>query len=103
MILYAEHSFNASTFAARVIASTTSDVGSAITGAIGALKGPLHGGANEKVMEVMKEIDDPKKAKDWILKALKTNKRLWVLVTEFIKNKIPEWLLCMKWLKECLK
>ena len=76
MILYAEHSFNASTFAARVIASTTSDVGSAITGAIGALKGPLHGGANEKVMEVMKEIDDPKKAKDWILKALKNKQKV---------------------------
>ena len=55
MILYAEHGFNASTFTARVIASTTSDVGSAITGAIGALKGPLHGGANERVMDMMKK------------------------------------------------
>lgn len=50
MILYAEHSFNASTFAARVITSTNSDTWSAVTGAIGALKGPLHGGANEFVM-----------------------------------------------------
>ena len=50
MVLYAEHSFNASTFTARVIASTLSDLHSAVTGAVGALKGPLHGGANEAVM-----------------------------------------------------
>lgn len=56
MILYAEHSFNASTFTARVIASTLSDLHSAVTGAIGALKGPLHGGANEAVMYTFDEI-----------------------------------------------
>lgn len=56
MVLYAEHSFNASTFTARVITSTLSDFYSAITGAIGALKGPLHGGANEAVMDVFEEI-----------------------------------------------
>jgi 2-methylcitrate synthase/citrate synthase II len=56
MIMYAEHSFNASTFTARVITSTMSDLHSAITGAIGALKGPLHGGANEAVMHVFDEI-----------------------------------------------
>ena len=70
MILYAEHGFNASTFAARVIASTTSDLGSAITGAVGALKGPLHGGANERVMEMLKKIKNPKNAEAYILKAL---------------------------------
>ena len=56
MILYAEHSFNASTFTARVITSTLSDLYSAVTGAVGALKGPLHGGANEAVMQVFTEI-----------------------------------------------
>ncbi|MBC7442640.1 MAG: bifunctional 2-methylcitrate synthase/citrate synthase [Ramlibacter sp.] len=56
MIMYAEHSFNASTFTARVITSTMSDLHSAITGAIGALKGPLHGGANEAVMHIFDEI-----------------------------------------------
>lgn len=56
MILYAEHSFNASTFTARVITSTLSDLYSAVTGAIGALKGPLHGGANEAVMHIFDEI-----------------------------------------------
>ena len=65
MILYAEHSFNASTFTARVITSTRGDAWSAVTGAIGALKGPLHGGANEAVMHNMIEIDDPAKAEQW--------------------------------------
>ncbi len=57
LILYAEHDFNASTFAGRVIASTEADLHSAVIGAIGALKGPLHGGANEKAMEMLAEID----------------------------------------------
>ena len=57
LILYAEHDFNASTFTARTIASTEADMHSAVCGAIGALKGPLHGGANEKAMEMLKEID----------------------------------------------
>lgn len=75
MILYAEHSFNASTFTARTITSTMSDGWSAITGAIGALKGPLHGGANEFVMHHMEEIGDPSKAEEWCLNKLK-NKEL---------------------------
>jgi len=66
MILYAEHGFNASTFAARVVTSTQSDIYSAVTGAIGALKGQLHGGANEAVMREMIEIGDPKNARDWL-------------------------------------
>jgi citrate synthase len=66
MILYAEHGFNASTFAARVVTSTQSDIYSAVTGAIGALKGQLHGGANEAVMHHMIEIGDPNNARDWL-------------------------------------
>ncbi len=66
MILYAEHSFNASTFTARVVASTLSDIYSAVTAAIGALRGPLHGGANEAVMSMMLEIDDPARAASWL-------------------------------------
>ena len=62
LILHADHELNASTFAARVIAATLSDMHSAITGAIGALKGPLHGGANEAVMRMLFEID--KKGED---------------------------------------
>lgn len=66
LILYAEHSFNASTFAARVVTSTQSDIYSAVTAAIGALKGRLHGGANEAVMHHMLEIGEPTKAREWL-------------------------------------
>jgi len=66
MILYAEHSFNASTFAARVVTSTQSDIYSAVTAAIGALKGSLHGGANEAVMRDMLEIGSADKADEWL-------------------------------------
>lgn len=65
LILYAEHSFNASTFSARVVTSTMSDTYSAIVAAIGALKGPLHGGANEAVMKSFLEVDDPAKVEEW--------------------------------------
>jgi len=58
LILYAEHDYNASTFAGRIIAATLSDLHGAVTGAIAALKGPLHGGANEAAMEMLKEIKD---------------------------------------------
>ena len=75
LILYAEHSFNASTFAARVVTSTMSDTYSAIVAAIGALKGPLHGGANEAVMKNSLEIADPAKAEEWTKKKL-ANKEL---------------------------
>ncbi|CRZ13416.1 bifunctional 2-methylcitrate synthase/citrate synthase [Mycolicibacterium neworleansense] len=66
MILYAEHSFNASTFAARVVTSTQSDIYSAVTAAIGALKGSLHGGANEAVMHDMLEIGSADRAAEWL-------------------------------------
>ncbi|WP_136612377.1 bifunctional 2-methylcitrate synthase/citrate synthase [Sinomonas albida] len=85
MILYAEHSFNASTFTARVVTSTLSDLHSAVTAAIGALKGPLHGGANEAVMETFEEIgidpnesheDAKRRAKDWMDQALAEKKKI---------------------------
>ena len=71
LILYAEHSFNVSTFTARTITSSLSDVHGAITGAIASLKGPLHGGANEEVMHMMKKIKKPENALKWINNALK--------------------------------
>ncbi len=74
LILYAEHSFNVSTFTARTITSSLSDLHGAITGAIASLKGPLHGGANEAVMHMMKEIGKPEKAKAWIENALSKKK-----------------------------
>ena len=70
LILYAEHNFNVSTFTARTITSSLSDIHSAITGAIGSLKGPLHGGANEEVMLMMNKIKNPEKASEWINKAI---------------------------------
>jgi 2-methylcitrate synthase len=70
LILYAEHSFNVSTFTARTITSSLSDIHGAITGAIASLKGPLHGGANEEVMHMMNKIKKPENANKWINKAL---------------------------------
>ncbi|MGO1227554.1 MAG: bifunctional 2-methylcitrate synthase/citrate synthase [Brachybacterium sp.] len=85
MVLYAEHSFNASTFTARVITSTLSDLHSAVTGAIGALKGPLHGGANEAVMHTFDELgirpeeteaEAKDRAKAWMEDALAQKKKV---------------------------
>lgn len=76
MILYAEHGFNASTFAARVVTSTQSDIYSAVTAAIGALKGPLHGGANEAVMHDMLEIGGPDRAAGWLRGKLSRNEKV---------------------------
>ena len=76
LTLYAEHSFNASTFTTRVITSTTSDLYSAVVGGIGALKGPLHGGANEQVMYMLQEIAEPSKAEGWMLEALAQKKKI---------------------------
>ena len=66
LVLYAEHEFNASTFTARTVVSTGSDMHSGITAAIGALKGPLHGGANEKVLELLSEIGSADRAEPWV-------------------------------------
>lgn len=76
MVLYAEHSFNASTFTARVIASTTSDLYSAVVGAIGALKGPLHGGANEAVMHILDEIGSADAVVPWLDRALVEKRKI---------------------------
>lgn len=75
-ILYAEHTFNASTFSARVTASTLSDFYSAVVSAIGTLKGPLHGGANEQVMYMLQEIGEPSKAKAYMMNALAGKKKI---------------------------
>ncbi|MFJ6725102.1 bifunctional 2-methylcitrate synthase/citrate synthase [Streptomyces sp. NPDC091281] len=76
LVLYAEHSFNASTFTARVVTSTLSDLHSAVTAAIGALKGPLHGGANEAVMHMLDEIGDPNRAETWLDEALAAKRKI---------------------------
>src|SRR6059036_2572678 len=76
LILHADHEFNASTFAARVTAATMSDLHSAIVSGIGALKGPLHGGANEQVMRMVEQIKTPERADAWIRKALADKARI---------------------------
>lgn len=75
-VLHAEHGFNASTFTARVVASTLSDMYSAISAAIGALKGPLHGGANEGVIHMLQEIGSPEKVDAWVEDALAQKKKI---------------------------
>ncbi len=94
MTLYAEHGFNASTFTARVIISSLSDLHSAASGAVGSLKGPLHGGANEAVMHMLMDVGDgdPKK---WMLDALATKKKIMGFGHRVYKNgdsRVP----CMK-------
>jgi 2-methylcitrate synthase/citrate synthase II len=76
LTLYAEHEFNASTFSARVTASTMTDLHSAITSAIGTLKGPLHGGANEAVAEMFVDIKSPERAERWVREALASKRRI---------------------------
>ena len=89
LILYAEHEFNASTFTARVVASTQSDIYSAVTAAIGALKGPLHGGANERVMEVLSEVESAQVAEDWVRDALAKKRRIMGFGHRVYKNGDP--------------
>jgi 2-methylcitrate synthase len=86
MVLYAEHSFNASTFTARVITSTLSDLHSAVTGAIGALKGALHGGANEAVMHTFDEIGTADKAEAWLEQALAEKRKIMGFGHRVYKN-----------------
>jgi 2-methylcitrate synthase len=76
LILYAEHEFNASTFAARVITGTLSDFHSAVTGAIGALRGPLHGGANEAAMELIERFTSPEEATQGVLGMLERKEKI---------------------------
>ncbi len=90
LILYAEHDYNASTFSARVICATLSDLHSAVTGAIGALKGPLHGGANEAAMDMLKEITVAHKAgtsvEDWMHQAFAEKRKLMGFGHRVYKN-----------------
>ncbi len=76
LILYAEHEFNASTFSARVTASTMADMYAAITTALGTLKGPLHGGANEETMRMLREIGTPDRADAWLKERLARKEKI---------------------------
>ncbi|HEX9775439.1 MAG TPA: citrate synthase [Actinomycetota bacterium] len=76
LVLHADHTMNASTFTARVVASTLADMHSAITAAIASLKGPLHGGANERVMEMLEEIGKPERAEEFIKQKLAKREKI---------------------------
>ncbi|MBI5160895.1 MAG: bifunctional 2-methylcitrate synthase/citrate synthase [Micrococcales bacterium] len=86
MILYAEHSFNASTFTARVVTSTLADLHSAVVAAIGALKGPLHGGANEAVMHTFAEIGSAAAVEGWLAAALASKRKIMGFGHRVYKN-----------------
>ncbi len=89
LILHADHELNCSAFATRVTASSLSDIYSAIVSAIGALKGPLHGGANEQVMRMLTEIGTPSKAKDWVQNALAQKQKIMGFGHRVYKNGDP--------------
>ncbi len=89
MILHADHGLNNSTFAARVIISTLSDIYSAITGAIGSLRGPLHGGANEGVMLMLNEIPSVKDAEPWVMAHLGSKDKIMGFGHRVYKAKDP--------------
>jgi citrate synthase len=76
-VLYADHTMNASTFTARIIASTLSDIFSAITGAIGALKGPIHGGANEESQKMAEEVGKPENAEAYVRERLERKQKIY--------------------------
>src|SRR5574340_1228625 len=89
LTLHADHELNASTFSARVTAATLSDIHSAVTSAIGTLKGPLHGGANEQVMLMLQKIGDASKAESWIKDALANKAKIMGFGHRVYKNGDP--------------
>jgi len=86
LVLYAEHDYNASTFTARVITSTMSDMVSSVVGAIGALKGPLHGGANEAAMEMLQRFKTPEEAREWMKTAFERKEKIMGFGHRVYKN-----------------
>lgn len=99
LILYAEHEFNASTFTARVITATMSDVYAGITGAIGALRGPLHGGANEAAMELIEEFSSPEQATQGILDKLARKDKIMGFGHRVYVEKDPRNVVIKEWSK----
>ncbi|EIE5866455.1 2-methylcitrate synthase [Vibrio sp. 1159] len=103
LILYAEHEFNASTFAARVCASTLSDIHSCITAAIGTLRGPLHGGANEAAMEMIEDWQTPDEAEANIMKMLANKDKIMGFGHAIYRESDPRNALIKRWSKELSK
>lgn len=99
LVLYAEHEFNASTFTARVVTSTLSDIYSAITAAIGALRGPLHGGANEAAMELVSQFDSPAVAEKGVMQMLASKRLIMGFGHRVYKNGDPRSGIIKSWAK----
>lgn len=97
LILYAEHEFNASTFTARVCASTLSDLHSCVTGAIGTLRGPLHGGANEAAMEMISGFDSPDDAERGMLAKLERKEKIMGFGHAIYRESDPRNAIIKKW------
>ena len=103
LILYAEHEFNASTFTARVCASTLSDMHSCITGAIGSLRGPLHGGANEAAMEMIENWTSPEEAEREMLGKLERKEKIMGFGHAIYKDNDPRNGIIKKWSERLAK
>ncbi|EHJ9981233.1 2-methylcitrate synthase [Vibrio parahaemolyticus] len=103
LILYAEHEFNASTFAARVCASTLSDIHSCITAAIGTLRGPLHGGANEAAMEMIEDWQTPDEAEAKIMQMLANKDKIMGFGHAIYRESDPRNALIKRWSEELSK
>ena len=97
LILYAEHEFNASTFTARVCASTLSDIHSCVTGAIGTLRGPLHGGANEAAMEMIKNFQSPDEAEQGLMGMLERKEKIMGFGHAIYRESDPRNAIIKKW------
>ncbi|MGP8071967.1 MAG: citrate/2-methylcitrate synthase [Thermoplasmata archaeon] len=97
LIIHADHELNASTFAARVTASTLSDLYSAVTSAVGTLKGPLHGGANERVMELLEEIGTPDRAEEVVKAKLARHERIMGFGHRVYKVEDPRATILREW------
>jgi len=100
LILYAEHEFNASTFTARVCASTLSDIHSCVTGAIGSLRGPLHGGANEAAMEMIEKFKDPEDAEAGLMGMLERKDKIMGFGHAVYRESDPRNAIIKKWSKK---
>jgi len=97
LILYAEHEFNASTFTARVCASTLSDMHSCVTGAIGSLRGPLHGGANEMAMAMLEKYHSPEQAREDVLRMLAAKEKIMGFGHAVYREKDPRNAIIREW------
>ncbi len=100
LILYAEHEFNASTFTARVCASTLSDIHSCVTGAIGSLRGPLHGGANEAAMELIQKFQTPDEAEEGLMGMLERKEKIMGFGHAIYKESDPRNAIIKQWSKK---